>query len=983
MLSGVPSTGGSILDFTKDTDAHDDSNVANLTPSAQANDHEEMGEISTTTEDGCIEDADTDVEGLNPDLYARGKRKIVEVSKDRIGSSEAVDLKSRRVPKPLAVYWDLLTPSYRRSNSSPSVSTKANMTAETDTRSPDRGLFTHGSFLVHTQHNRTSLQIQSAGYPFSSPAGLLRHMSPSSGPGDGSESNAQLSQQVAPVEFPEESNVDPGLLSVQLLKHQRIALHWMVERESKLGLPYGGILADDQGLGKTISMISLILKTRAPVPNTRVKSSSLSALEAARADLGDNDYSHPVGANVFDTSADETTNTGTGLAAGTLVVCPTSVLRQWASECKDKVNEAAGLSVLVYHGSSRKRDPEELAKYDIVLTTYSIISMEVPAESTPCNVPPMRKKSKKTKFTEGNNGSIYWGPLARVNWFRVVLDEAQSIKNSGTQVARAAWGLRAERRWCLSGTPIQNTIDDLFSYFRFLRFSPYDGYSIFRHNIKVRIARCPKEGFRALQGLLSTVMLRRTKDTVIDGAPIVRLPQKIVSLKQMELSEDERMFYTRIEIESCRQFQVYTDAGTVKSNYANILVMILHLRQACSHWMLVKGHKVQSANEITMDSARALPLEQRSHLLSLLESNNAICPLCENPPDDAVACICTHIFCWQCICEHLAMGEDACCPVPNCTRQLGLSSIFTSSSLKGIDGDAGSSTSGAIIADETPDDSRNPEETRWRPSSKIKAVMEALHALPKVTLVVNKGKLAAEISQTTPDVGIGNHKEPASSGIAAAEVKISASDAKAEPSTCSSILTDLQTSDSADTQSSNSGGTEDVSDLMGCNDTVTSVFIDTTEKAIVFSQWTSMLDLLEISLKQTNIKYRRLDGTMSILAREWAVAEFQTLPEVTVIIMLKAASLGLNMISANHVLLMDLWWNPTLEDQATDRAHRIGQKKTVHVSRFTMKNTIEGRILALQERKRELVASALGSGIVEGEQDAKLSPEDFKYLFTV
>ena len=71
--------------------------------------------------------------------------------------------------------------------------------------------------------------------------------------------------------------------------------------------------------------------------------------------------------------------------------------------------------------------------------------------------------------------------------------------------------------------------------------------------------------------------------------------------------------------------------------------------------------------------------------------------------------------------------------------------------------------------------------------------------------------------------------------------------------------------------------------------------------------------------------------------------------QVTVIIMsLKAASLGLNMVTASHVLLIDIWWNPTTEDQAIDRAHRIGQTRDVHVSRFTVKNTIEDRILALQ-----------------------------------
>ncbi|XP_028072570.1 helicase-like transcription factor CHR28 [Camellia sinensis] len=155
------------------------------------------------------------------------------------------------------------------------------------------------------------------------------------------------------------------------------------------------------------------------------------------------------------------------------------------------------------------------------------------------------------------------------------------------------------------------------------------------------------------------------------------------------------------------------------------------------------------------------------------------------------------------------------------------------------------------------------------------------------------------------------------------------------------------------------------------------------EKAIVFSQWTRMLDLLETCLKNSSIKYRRLDGTMSIVARDKAVKDFNTLPEVSVMIMsLKAASLGLNMVAACHVLLLDLWWNPTTEDQAVDRAHRIGQTRPVTVLRLTVKDTVEDRILALQQKKREMVASAFGEDET-GSCQTRLTVEDLKYLFMV
>lgn len=222
-------------------------------------------------------------------------------------------------------------------------------------------------------------------------------------------------------------------------------------------------------------------------------------------------------------------------AAGTLIVCPTSVLRQWSDELHNKVANTANLSVLVYHGCNRTKDPFELAKYDVVLTTYSIVSMEVPKQPLVDDDEETRKRttdalnglssSKKRKspldsgkkLRKGKKGTeselldTHVRPLARVAWFRVVLDEAQSIKNYKTQVARACWGLRAKRRWCLSGTPIQNAIDDLYSYFRFLRFDPFSSYKQFCSSLKVPIQKNPTSGYKKLQAVLKTIMLRRTK----------------------------------------------------------------------------------------------------------------------------------------------------------------------------------------------------------------------------------------------------------------------------------------------------------------------------------------------------------------------------------------------------------------------------------------------------------------------------------------
>ncbi|KAG0557123.1 hypothetical protein KC19_11G104000 [Ceratodon purpureus] len=690
----------------------------------------------------------------------------------------------------------------------------------------------------------------------------------------------------------EESTPDEGLLTMTLLKHQRIALSWMVNRESGRSEPCGGILADDQGLGKTISTISLILKNRAPVRKASSSGAELLDVEASTVDLdGDEDDDVPA---VFEKKQDagnwaiSTFSPNGSLsqpddpgairlrkgrpAAGTLVVCPTSVLRQWAQEIRDKVTSEADLTVLVYHGSNRIKDPQEIAKYDVVLSTYSIVSMEVPKQALPEEkeeesrraafeqhgfIPfqkpkkekPTKKPKKEKVGVDADGFSLDAGPLARVAWFRVVLDEAQSIKNHRTQVARAAWGLRAKRRWCLSGTPIQNSIDDLFSYFRFLRYCPWDVYKKFQHDIKDPVSRNPNEGYKKLQAILKPIVLRRTKTSFIDGKPIVNLPPRIVKLQQSEFSMDERFFYSNLETESRAQFQEYARAGTVQSNYVNILWMLLRLRQACDHPMLVKKSvKSESFQKTTLEAIRKLPPPQRAELIQCLEGSRTICHICQDAPEEPVVSICAHVFCRQCISEQMANGDDTTCRFPKCKRGLNSSLLFTLAALKNpnVDGGSGSIVNGEPLAEIEP---------VWNTSSKIDAVINTLQALPKISVLVEDGKI---VKGPKAEKLLKMEASQMDGGEAASSIVPVASESAIVPVASESSIVPV------------------ASEITG------SIVekVDSTEKAIVFSQWTSMLDLLEQPLKQAGFCYRRLDGTMSVVARDRAVSDFNTLPEV-------------------------------------------------------------------------------------------------------
>ncbi|HMR79342.1 MAG TPA: DEAD/DEAH box helicase, partial [Polyangiaceae bacterium] len=148
-------------------------------------------------------------------------------------------------------------------------------------------------------------------------------------------------------------------------------------------------------------------------------------------------------------------------------------------------------------------------------------------------------------------------------------------------------------------------------------------------------------------------------------------------------------------------------------------------------------------------------------------------------------------------------------------------------------------------------------------------------------------------------------------------------------------------------------------------------------KVLIFSQFVSMLKLLAQALDEDKIRYEYLDG--STTDRPERIDNFQNDPTIPVfLISLKAGGSGLNLTAADTVIHFDPWWNPAVEDQASDRAHRIGQKKLVTVYRMVAAGTIEEKILQLKQKKKELVASVLTE---DSGGAKKLTREDLDDLF--
>jgi SNF2 family DNA or RNA helicase len=146
-------------------------------------------------------------------------------------------------------------------------------------------------------------------------------------------------------------------------------------------------------------------------------------------------------------------------------------------------------------------------------------------------------------------------------------------------------------------------------------------------------------------------------------------------------------------------------------------------------------------------------------------------------------------------------------------------------------------------------------------------------------------------------------------------------------------------------------------------------------KALIFSQWTGMLDLIEKALDDRGIERVRLDG--STRDRQGVVDRFQADDGPPVfLISLRAGGTGLTLTAADYVFHTDPWWNPAVEDQATDRAHRIGQTRPVVSVKLVAEDTVEEKILLLQAAKRELAQAALG----DAGAAARLRREDLEAL---
>ena len=160
-------------------------------------------------------------------------------------------------------------------------------------------------------------------------------------------------------------------------------------------------------------------------------------------------------------------------------------------------------------------------------------------------------------------------------------------------------------------------------------------------------------------------------------------------------------------------------------------------------------------------------------------------------------------------------------------------------------------------------------------------------------------------------------------------------------------------------------------------------YISNNKKIIIFSNFTTVLKNIKILLENKNISHKYLDGLTSAKDRLSMVNEFNNSDDKVFLISTKAGGFGLNITSAEIVIHFDPWWNSAVEEQSTDRAHRIGQKNTLHVIKLITKGTIEEKIYEIQNNKKELINTVINDTTLNKSIISGMSIKDIEKLFNI
>ncbi|KAI1775166.1 SNF2 family N-terminal domain-containing protein [Hypoxylon cercidicola] len=405
----------------------------------------------------------------------------------------------------------------------------------------------------------------------------------------------------------------------------------------------GGLLADDMGLGKTLTTLALIA-----------------------------------------TSLSDEKNKHSRVSRATLIVCPVTTITSWQHQIRMHFKQGS-LTYRIYHGSARDDNVAALGGADIVITSYETLRSGLPDDEA------------EQKHVVGSRRS---GILHSIDWHRVVLDEAHIVRNRTSKTFQAVYMLKTKRRWCLTGTPIQNRLDDLGTLIEFLRVDPFDNPGVFRNTFLVPINKGHPSGWDRLKSLIKAITLRRTKDALTAD---LNLPPRRERIHDVHLDYEEKALYDLVK-------QYFIRSINSDQLVMNTFQLILRLRQICNHGKDLLPQNLQAwLREASVFGDTILPQLHRCEA----------CNISLNGEDESSYCVfsCFHQVCRACLHnkDNPDGGSDSICPL--CTTD-GLENA------EDMDADS-------TIAPEL-------GSTRYRPSSKVKALLHNLWIDRQVATVPGK-----------------------------------------------------------------------------------------------------------------------------------------------------------------------------------------------------------------------------------------------------